>query len=253
MGETMHKKLSNSVVIVITVGLLLGRVAIAADTAQHFKIPPQSLNNALMKLAGDSNLEIIFAADKVGGIKTNTLDGTMTPTQALSQLLQGSGMTFRFVDAGTVTIEPSGNFRKTATTPNKPEPQSSNGENGDGQTLPKVTVEADSAYDPEYYADPYNKDYVLPNATVGTKTDMPIMETPLNVQVISKQVLKDQQVIRLTDSLKNVSGVTTNSSNSIGFYGGKDQYIFCGVLRQKLFSVMASACNKAPLAGSWLT
>ncbi|MCX7101101.1 MAG: TonB-dependent siderophore receptor, partial [Methylobacter sp.] len=36
----------------------------------------------------------------------------------------------------------------------------------------------------------------------------PIMETPLNVQVISKQVLKDQQVITLADSLKNVSGVS---------------------------------------------
>lgn len=51
--------------------------------------------------------------------------------------------------------------------------------------------------------------YVVPNATSGTKTNTPIMETPLNVQVISQQVLKDQQVIRLEDALKNVSGVTT--------------------------------------------
>jgi iron complex outermembrane recepter protein len=66
----------------------------------------------------------------------------------------------------------------------------------------------------EYDAkDPYNEDYVLPNATAGTKTDTPIMETPMNVQVITKQVLKDQQVIRLDQALKNVSGVTTNSSN----------------------------------------
>jgi iron complex outermembrane recepter protein len=94
-------------------------------------------------------------------------------------------------------------------------------------TLPKVTVEADSEYDPEYYADPYNKDYVIPNATAGTKTDTPIMETPLNVQVISKQVLKERQVIRLADSFKNVSGVTTGTNNiTSGYLGGTQQTIF---------------------------
>ncbi|NOU21386.1 MAG: TonB-dependent siderophore receptor, partial [Methyloglobulus sp.] len=130
----------------------------------------------------------------------------------------------RFVDAATVTIEPSSNFRKTATAPENPEPQSSSGE---GQIMPKVTVEADSAYDPEYYADPYNKDYVIPNATAGTKTDTPIMETPLNVQVISKQVLKDQQAIRLDQALKNISGVTTTTaSRSFGVFGGSSQAIF---------------------------
>jgi iron complex outermembrane recepter protein len=42
-----------------------------------------------------------------------------------------------------------------------------------------------------------------------TKIDTPIMETPLNVQVISKQVLKDQQVISLNKALRNISGVST--------------------------------------------
>ncbi|NOT11196.1 MAG: TonB-dependent siderophore receptor [Methylococcaceae bacterium] len=82
-------------------------------------------------------------------------------------------------------------------------------EGGEDQVMPKVTVEADAEYDPEYYTDPYNKDYVLPNATAGTKTDTPIMETPLNVQVISKQVLKERQAFTLTDALRNVSGVRT--------------------------------------------
>jgi copper chaperone CopZ len=53
-----------------------------------------------------------------------------------------------------------------------------------------------------------NPDYVQPDAT-GTKIDTPVMETPLNVKVIIKQVLKDQQVINLDQALKNVSGVTS--------------------------------------------
>lgn len=55
--------------------------------------------------------------------------------------------------------------------------------------------------------------YVASRATSGTKTETPIMETPVNVQVITQQVMKDQQVIVLDQALKNVSGVTTDSSN----------------------------------------
>ncbi|NOU23273.1 MAG: TonB-dependent siderophore receptor [Methyloglobulus sp.] len=86
----------------------------------------------------------------------------------------------------------------------------------DNVTLEKITVEADADNpydDPTWQTDPYNTDYVLPKATAGTKTNTPVMETPLNVQSISKQVLKDQQVIRLDQALKNVSGVTTRKDN----------------------------------------
>ncbi|NOT21732.1 MAG: TonB-dependent siderophore receptor [Nitrospiraceae bacterium] len=65
--------------------------------------------------------------------------------------------------------------------------------------------------------------YVVPNATSGTKTNTPIMDTPLNVQVIAQQVLKDQQVITLDQALKNVSGVTTNTTNN--FAGNLTQSI----------------------------
>jgi iron complex outermembrane recepter protein len=197
------------------IALVLSGHVYAGDTTRHYQIPAQSLNNALMRFAADSNLELVFTADQVRGMTANRLEGDMTAAQALTQLLQSSGMTYRYINAHSITLEQQpGSFRKTATTPENPEPQSSSGE---GQIMPKVTVEADSAYDPEYYADPYNKDYVIPNATAGTKTDTPIMETPLNVQVISKQVLKDQQVINLGQALKNVSGVTIGSFGSRSF------------------------------------
>ena len=56
--------------------------------------------------------------------------------------------------------------------------------------------------------DPFNTTYVLPDASTGTKTDTPIMDTPLNVQVIPQQVLRDQQVVTIDQALRNVSGVT---------------------------------------------
>jgi iron complex outermembrane recepter protein len=91
------------------------------------------------------------------------------------------------------------------------------------QAQPDVTTLETMTVYGEYDAkDPYNEDYVLPNATSGTKTDTPIMETPLNVQVISKQVLKDQQVISLDKALRNVSGVTTTTATG----GAIDQKLY---------------------------
>ncbi len=178
-------------------GVMIGEPLFAADATQQYKIPAQSLNNALMKFAADSNLELIFSADTVRSLNAKSLDGTMTPKQALGQLLQGSGYTYRFIDNHTVTLE------KAPEQLNKANPV----------TLKPMTVSAEREYDD---TDPFNPSYVQPDATTGTKTDTPIMETPLNIQVITKQVMKDQQVITLGDALKNVSGVIVNSQGSVG-------------------------------------
>jgi iron complex outermembrane receptor protein len=54
-----------------------------------------------------------------------------------------------------------------------------------------------------------NDSYTAPDATTATKTDTPIMETPVSVQVISRQVLLDQGARGLNEALTNVSGVFT--------------------------------------------
>ncbi|MEM8716964.1 MAG: TonB-dependent receptor plug domain-containing protein, partial [Cyanobacteria bacterium P01_G01_bin.4] len=51
-------------------------------------------------------------------------------------------------------------------------------------------------------------DYFVPNASIATGTETPILDTPASVQVIPRQVLEDQQIIRLEDALSNLSGVT---------------------------------------------
>lgn len=44
-------------------------------------------------------------------------------------------------------------------------------------------------------------------ASSGTKTNTPLIETPMSVQVVPRTVLDDLQVISLKDSIRNVSGV----------------------------------------------
>lgn len=189
-----------------------------AEETRSFNIPAQPLGSAIDSLAKQVGLHVFYADDAVQGRESTAVQGIYTPKQALGQLLEGSGVKAVSTGENAFALKAATGLIKTTAEANE------------GETLPKVTVEADSAYDPECYADPYNKDYVIPNAAAGTKTDTPIMGTPLNVQVISKQALKDQQVIRLADSLRNVSGVTarTNTTGSIpgAFWGELPNYLF---------------------------
>jgi len=54
--------------------------------------------------------------------------------------------------------------------------------------------------------------YAPGNATTATRTDTPLRDIPQSIQVIPRQVLEDQQVIRLEAALENVSGVSRDRS-----------------------------------------
>jgi iron complex outermembrane receptor protein len=49
--------------------------------------------------------------------------------------------------------------------------------------------------------------YTVQHSATATRTETSIMETPVNIQVVPQQVLKDQQAIRLERATQNVSGV----------------------------------------------
>ena len=48
-------------------------------------------------------------------------------------------------------------------------------------------------------------EYAVSNASTAMKTDTPIIDTPFSIQVVSEDVMQDQQAYRLEDVIKNVS------------------------------------------------
>lgn len=55
--------------------------------------------------------------------------------------------------------------------------------------------------------------YRVPNSSTATGTDTPILETPFSVQVIPKDVIRDQQITRIEDVLRNVSSVNISGTD----------------------------------------
>lgn len=76
-------------------------------------------------------------------------------------------------------------------------------ESGKVKKLKTVKVEAD--------AEITVRGYKATNSTTATKTDTPLMETPVSVQIISREIMNDQQVLSIKDAVKNISGVYTRS------------------------------------------
>ncbi|MEM9244588.1 MAG: TonB-dependent siderophore receptor [Cyanobacteria bacterium P01_F01_bin.153] len=59
-------------------------------------------------------------------------------------------------------------------------------------------------------------DYYVPRASIGTRTDTPLLDVPQSVQVITQETLKDQGVIRLNDAIRNVSGAIAGEDDPRG-------------------------------------
>ncbi|MEO0376164.1 MAG: TonB-dependent siderophore receptor [Cyanobacteria bacterium P01_A01_bin.17] len=64
--------------------------------------------------------------------------------------------------------------------------------------------------------------FFVPEASTATRTDTPLRDTPQSVQVIPREILDSQQVVRLDEALQNLSGVVS---------GGRD------LGRQSVFSI----------------
>ncbi len=54
--------------------------------------------------------------------------------------------------------------------------------------------------------------YTVPNATSATKTDTPIFDTPVSIQVMPRELLDDQQAFTAQEALKNISGIQPDFS-----------------------------------------
>ncbi|MGH8656486.1 MAG: TonB-dependent siderophore receptor [Gammaproteobacteria bacterium] len=185
----------------------------AEGPVQSYAIPAGSLEDALMEFAAQTDLKLIFKTDLVRSARSAGLTGTLTPEQGVARLLEGSGIAYRFVDSNTVTIEPAapvdplerlvaeaGDMEYAgATEPAPKKPQAPVRKDEQGPTvLPEMTVTARPREDLSYTA--YK-------ASTATKTDTPILETPFSIQVVPQQVLRDQQAVRVEDTVQNVSSV----------------------------------------------
>lgn len=70
-----------------------------------YDIPAGPLAPALIRLADQSGLQLLYGAEVTAGVRTGGVRGRYTPRQALDRLFAGTGTTYRFTGANTVTVD----------------------------------------------------------------------------------------------------------------------------------------------------
>jgi iron complex outermembrane receptor protein len=80
----------------------------AAAIRKETHISAQPLGSALEAFARDRNLQLIYATDEVGSLRSDGAAGNLSMGEALKRLLKGTGLSYEFLDDHTVTVQPVG-------------------------------------------------------------------------------------------------------------------------------------------------
>ena len=67
-------------------------------------IPAQALADALYNYSSVTGIEILVPGDLVAGRRSNSVSGTLTPTDALNALLKGTGLVPHYTQFGAFTL-----------------------------------------------------------------------------------------------------------------------------------------------------
>lgn len=96
-------------ILFLSIALALQSAAVTA-TAQETRvaseaIPAQPLDRALNDLSRQTGLQFVYNAQQAGNPRTRPMPAGLAPQQALEQLLDGTGLRYRYLNDTTVTIE----------------------------------------------------------------------------------------------------------------------------------------------------
>lgn len=175
----------------------------AVSAARPFNIPAQPLREALLIFGQQSGLQVTAQGPLVEGHTSAAISGELPPAEALSRLLTGTGLTFRFNGADAVTLEPTPGVTDGAI------------------QLGPVRVEGEAN---SFYGDRYAgieeratgpvHGYIARRSATGAKTDTPLIEIPQSISVIPADEMAVRRVRDLADALNYVAGVIPRTEAS---------------------------------------
>ncbi|MCG2842086.1 TonB-dependent receptor [Sandaracinobacter sp. RS1-74] len=205
--------------VVAAPGAAMAQASADQSAARGFNIPAQSLNDALTDFGQQSGLQVSVDAAQIRGLSSPGAVGSLAPAQALSQLLTGTGFTFR-INGNLVTLERA--------------PQSA-----DAILLGPVRVEGEGAASGGLAARHVavtegTGSYTARSVGVATRLPLTIRETPQSVTVITRQVMDDRRIENFVDVIEHTAGLSINryesNRGSLFSRGFKiDSYLIDGV------------------------
>ena len=156
----------------------------------HFAIPAQPLPTALIAFGKQANVQVLTAGQTVDALRSHAITGNLDAEAALRQLLQGTGMSFAFVDARTVIVKP----QVAAASAAKPAPAAAASM---VPLLPPIQAIGLVGKDEGFMADVSSG----PTRTVSDPLDV-----PQSVGIVTQGLLQSEQIQTVAEAIQNVAG-----------------------------------------------
>lgn len=161
------------------------RVMAQTEKLYSFDIPPKSILRAVNDISNITGIDVVLTDTAAATANGNRVQGSMSVAQALETLLAGSGLQFRFTNAGTVTIVDGRNA----------------GSASGATTLSTIVVKG---------ARPVSEGsgrYTVDTMSTATGLSLGTRDTPQSVSVVTSQQIKDQGTTTVADALKKTTGI----------------------------------------------
>lgn len=168
---------------------------VSAEAPVEISITAQPLAQALYALARQTRFDLMVQPALVAGKTAPAVTGRMTPRDALDRLLAGSGLAAE-VEGTAVTVRPRG-----------PAPAAE-------QTMAPVTVSAAPVVSATTEG---SGAYTARAVTIG-KGEQALKDIPQSVSVVTRQLLDEQNLTTVYDTLASTTGMTIQQSPQGGKY-----------------------------------
>lgn len=194
---------------VVLLPLALALAATAAEATKTFDVPAGEAAETLKQFAQQAGQQVVYPAAEVRGVRTTPVQGDFTVRAGLARLLAGTPLHGEFDErSGTFAVS------RAAPPPAKKEP---------ARVEPTATARAAKTPDAAEIITlnaftvtaAEETGYLAGNSISATKNNTPIKDLPINVTVITEQVLKDIAATQATDALAYSSSVTVTTQQQL--------------------------------------
>lgn len=168
----------------------------------NFDIPAKPVTQAVNDIARTAGLSVAFRENEPISAMGQPVRGAMTADQALSALLSGTSLTYRFSNPTTVQIYDAGN----------PAADAGGVDAEGGVYLGTIIVQNKLAYSGAV------EGYLAPATQTGVKAGAPLSEVPQSISVVTTTELESRQPRQIEDAIKYTAGINAST------WGTDDRY-----------------------------
>ena len=193
--------------------LLVASSTLAQQTPLSLNLKPQSADQALLDVAQQFGIQIFFAPDVIKKYQTSAVKGNLTIEEALTQLLVGTNLAFKFTDQNTVIVSLAISDAKTVQS--HPETSPAVDKRSRKQLFESI-AQAGYAGDLGDTAWGTDKNTIEEVLVTGTRVGRSTLTTPIPITVFSRADIVSAGHNELSDILLEIPSITSSFNTQNG-------------------------------------